>query len=134
MKNESGGGAVAVLLPVYNPGKEFAWTIESLRNQTTPFKLFLVDDGSTQKPVYDELLDGLDYQVVNLEINQGVAAAANAGIQAILVERQFDFIARIDCGDWSIPNRLEIQLRGTSKNTKNRPCFQSRFLNVFSNG
>jgi glycosyltransferase involved in cell wall biosynthesis len=37
---------IAVLLPSYNPGPEIVGTLDSLRAQSIPFRLFLVDDGS----------------------------------------------------------------------------------------
>ncbi len=37
---------IAVLMPAYNPGPEIAHTLDSLRAQTVPFKLFVIDDGS----------------------------------------------------------------------------------------
>ena len=50
--------ALAVVLPSYNPGPELQWTLDSLRAQTVPFKLFLVDDGSDPRPDYAPLLAG----------------------------------------------------------------------------
>jgi glycosyltransferase involved in cell wall biosynthesis len=47
---------IAIVMPVYNPGEALAMTLESLRQQTVPFRLYLVDDGSCSKPDYDELL------------------------------------------------------------------------------
>jgi len=99
---------IAILMPVYNPGPEIQWTINSLREQTIPFKLFLVDDGSTQKPDYSMLLDGMPYKLIELEKNQGIVGALNTGISAILAEG-IKFTARMDNGDWCYPQRLELQ-------------------------
>jgi glycosyltransferase involved in cell wall biosynthesis len=82
-------------------------TLESLRQQTVPFRLYLVDDGSSSKPDYDELLRGFDCRLIALEENRGVSIAANTGIEAALGTGH-EFIARMDCGDWCHPQRLEL--------------------------
>jgi glycosyltransferase involved in cell wall biosynthesis len=98
---------IAVVMPVFNPGEALAMTLESLRRQTVPFRLYLVDDGSSSKPDYDELLRGFDYRLIALEENRGVSIAANTGIDAALGTGHA-FIARMDCGDWCHPQRLEL--------------------------
>jgi glycosyltransferase involved in cell wall biosynthesis len=98
---------IAIVMPVYNPGEALAMTLESLRQQTVPFRLYLVDDGSSSKPDYDELLRGLDCRLILLEENRGVSIAANTGIEAALGAGH-EFIARMDCGDWCHPQRLEL--------------------------
>lgn len=108
MKEHTDNIDIAVLMPVYNPGPEIQWTINSLREQTIPFKLFLVDDGSTLKPDYSMLLEGIPYKLIELEKNQGIVGALNTGISAILAEG-IKFIARMDNGDWCYPQRLELQ-------------------------
>jgi glycosyltransferase involved in cell wall biosynthesis len=40
-------GRIAVLIPVYNEGGHLRETLESLRTQSVPFTVVLVDDGST---------------------------------------------------------------------------------------
>jgi GT2 family glycosyltransferase len=97
---------IAVVLPVYNPGPGIGMTLDSLRQQTVPFRLYVVDDGSVAKPDYHALLRGLDYRLIELKKNLGVAGAVNAGIQRAL-ETGHEFIARMDCGDWCAPQRLE---------------------------
>jgi GT2 family glycosyltransferase len=100
---------IAVILPVYNPGEALAMTLESLRLQTVPFRLYLVDDGSSSKPDYHELLRGFDYRLIELPKNCGVSIAANTGLAAALAAGHA-FIARMDCGDWCHPQRLELSL------------------------
>ena len=98
---------IAIVMPVYNPGDALAMTLESLRQQTVPFRLYLIDDGSSSKPDYDELLRGFDCRLILLEENRGVSIAANTGIGAAL-RTGHEFIARMDCGDWCHPLRLEL--------------------------
>jgi glycosyltransferase involved in cell wall biosynthesis len=98
---------IAIVMPVYNPGDALAMTLESLRQQTVPFRLYLVDDGSSSKPDYNDLLRGLDCRLILLEENRGVSIAANTAIEAALGTGH-EFIARMDCGDWCHPQRLEL--------------------------
>jgi glycosyltransferase involved in cell wall biosynthesis len=99
---------IAVLMPVYSPGAELVQTLNSLKAQTVPFKLFIVDDGSPQTPQYDKLLQGLDYDLTISPRNLGVNEARNPGLAKILAGN-FQLIALLDCGDIAMPNRLERQ-------------------------
>ena len=100
---------LAVILPCYNPGEEIDWTLDSLRAQGVPFKLFVTDDGSTTKPDYRSLLKGIDHELIALGENVGVCTVRNESIERALDQR-FEYIAIIDCGDWAHPTRLERQL------------------------
>jgi GT2 family glycosyltransferase len=100
---------IAVLLPSYNPGPELAGTLESLRQQSVPFRLFLVDDGSKKPGDYERLTSGMDARVLRLPKNLGITGAMNTGLQAIM-QGPFEYIARIDTGDFCKPDRFEKQL------------------------
>jgi GT2 family glycosyltransferase len=100
---------IAVLLPAYNPGLELVGTLESLKQQSVPFRLFLVDDGSARPGDYDKLTQGLDARILRLPKNLGITGAMNAGLAAILRE-PFDYVARIDTGDFCKPERFAKQL------------------------
>ena len=101
---------VALIMPCYNPGPEIAWTLDSLRAQTLPFRLFVTDDGSTIKPDYRQLLAGFDHELIELPENVGVCTVRNQSVERALLQG-FEFIAIIDCGDWAHPERLERQLQ-----------------------
>ncbi len=101
---------IAVVLPSYNPGEEIAWTLESFRAQTVPFKLFVVDDGSVDKPDYATLLAGFDHELIELAENVGPNTVRNPAVQRAL-DQGYDYVAQMDCGDWSFPTRLEDQRR-----------------------
>jgi GT2 family glycosyltransferase len=98
---------IAVVLPVYNPGVTIGMTLESLRQQTVPFRLYIVDDGSSAKPKYHEILRRFDCRLIELEKNSGITGALNARLKAALAGGH-EFIARMDCGDWCDPQRLEL--------------------------
>ena len=99
---------IAVLMPAYNPGHDIIETLDSLKAQTEPFKLFVIDDGSTRKPDYATLLKGFDHHLIISPRNLGVNEARNPILQQILSEG-FPYIALIDCGDVALPTRLSIQ-------------------------
>ncbi len=100
---------IAVLLPCYNPGTELNGTLGSLRVQTVPFRLFLVDDGSNTPGDYDRLTAGMDVRILRLPKNLGITGAMNAGLDEIMPV-SFDYVARIDTGDFCSADRLEKQL------------------------
>jgi GT2 family glycosyltransferase len=103
------GPDIAVLVPCYNPGTELQGTLESLRRQTVPFRLFLVDDGSARPGDYEALTRGMDVEILRLPRNLGISGAMNAGLAEIM-RHEFKYIARLDVGDFSTPDRFEKQL------------------------
>ncbi len=100
---------IAVLMPVYNPDDDLKMTLDSLRAQTVPFRLFLVDDGSKVQTDYEALTKGMDVKIIQLTKNVGITGAMNAGLKEILVG-SFSYIARIDCGDVCTADRFAKQL------------------------
>ena len=101
---------IAVLMSVYNPGSKLHLTLDSLRAQTVPFTLYLVDDGSVTKPDYAALLAGFDYRLIELSRNWGISIAVNCGLSE-LMKNDHAYVARMDCGDIAHPERLEVQRR-----------------------
>jgi GT2 family glycosyltransferase len=100
---------IAVLLPAYNAGPDLAVTLDSLRQQGVPSRLYLVDDGSPRKPDYAPLIAGMDCKLIELPKNLGITGAMNAGL-AELMKGRFDYIARIDAGDAAMPERFAKQV------------------------
>jgi GT2 family glycosyltransferase len=100
---------IAVLLPTYNPGPELQGSLDSLRKQTVPFCLFLVDDGSKRPGNYDALTQGMNVHILRLPQNLGITGAMNAGLDEIM-SGTFDYIVRLDTGDFCAPDRFEKQL------------------------
>ncbi len=100
---------IAVLLPSYNPGSELKGTLDSLCAQAVPFRLFLVDDGSKQPGEYEDLTAGMDVRIIRLPLNLGITGALNAGLAEIMAG-DFDYIARLDIGDFCAAERFAKQL------------------------
>ena len=99
---------IAVLMPIYNPADDLQNCLDSLRSQTVPFRLFIVDDGSKKKPNYHSLTKGLDCHIIELPNNLGITGALNVGLTEIL-KGDFKYIARVDYPDLSDPTRFEKQ-------------------------
>ena len=76
---------ISVIIPVYNAAKTVAATVESILGQKgCSFEVILVDDGSTDSSgsVCDLLAASDDRVRVLHQVNKGVSAARNAGIEA----------------------------------------------------
>lgn len=100
---------IAVLMPVYNPGPELFETLTSIKAQSFPCTLFLVDDGSKIKADYAALTKSMDSRIIALPQNVGITGALNAGL-AEIVKCDFDFVARVDNGDVNMPERFAVQI------------------------
>lgn len=87
---------VAVVVPVFNPGALLLETVDSIRRQTHPCELVLVDDGSTDAETLEVLasLDAVGVEVIRQE-NSGPGAARNAGIRST----QATYILPVDADD-----------------------------------
>jgi GT2 family glycosyltransferase len=99
---------IAVLIPSYNPGTGLTDTLNSLRRQAAPYHLYIVDDGSPQKPDYARELQGIPHTLIELPRNAGITGALNAGLAEIF-RAGHRYIARMDCGDEMTPDRLARQ-------------------------
>lgn len=99
---------VTVLMPVYNGEEYLSEAIDSILKQTyTDFELLIVDDGSndTSVDIIKSYKDGR-IRVVNNERNIKLVATLNRGLEIA----QGEYIARMDCDDISLPDRLEKQV------------------------
>ena len=96
---------ISVILPIYNVEEQLSRGIESILNQTyMDFELLLINDGSTDS----SLQICKDYArkdsrvVVIDQVNQGVSAARNTGIE----NAKGNWIAFVDPDDYIHPNYL----------------------------
>ena len=100
---------LAVLIPVFNDQRGLENALGSLAQDGAQFDVFVVDDGSDPPA---RIPPGLPYDVrlKRQEPNQGITAALNAGLAEIASGR-YDYVARLDAGDLSLPGRLAAQMR-----------------------
>ncbi len=106
---------IAVLFTVYKPKDEIKATLDSLRAQTVPFRLFVVDDGTPYFVDYENLTRGIDVQITRLPHNVGRTAALNVGLREIL-ESGLQYVALMDNADTCAPDRFSKQLNFLKSN------------------
>ena len=101
--------ALAVLIPVFNNQAGLARSLASLVDETIPFDVVIVDDGSLE-PICapTELAPCRPVQLFRLEKNRGIAGALNHGLQSILAN-SYRYVARLDAGDTVVHGRLALQ-------------------------
>lgn len=100
-------------MSVYNGEKFISDSINSILNQTyTNFEFLIVNDGSTDKS--EKLIKSFSDSRIKYfsKPNTGLTKSLNFGLK----KAKGEYIARIDCDDYSMPNRLELQLKKIEKN------------------
>ena len=105
---------VTVLMPVFNGERYLREAIDSILAQTfRDFELLIIDDGSTDgsEKIILSLHDARIRYISN-GTNRGLTATLNRGIKAARGE----YIARMDCDDISLPERLAQQIAHLDSN------------------
>lgn len=99
---------VTVLMSVYNGEKFLKEAIESILTQTfTDFEFLIINDGSTDNSVkIIESYNDSRIKLINNEKNLKLIASLNKGISIA----KGKYIARMDCDDISMPDRLEKEV------------------------
>ena len=107
---------ITVLLPVYNGEKYLAEAIESILNQTYKnFEFLIINDGSTDSSVkIIESYNDPRIRLIHNEKNIRIISTLNKGIHLARGE----YIARMDCDDISLSNRLEMQVAYLDKHSE----------------
>ena len=98
---------ISVIMPVYNPGKYLAQSIESILAQTFGrFKFIIVNDCSTDSS-HAVISSYTDQRIVYKQHpqNRGVVAAMNTGLQ----EADTPYVCIMHADDIALPERLEKQ-------------------------
>lgn len=107
-----------VLIPHYNNFQQLIESIKSI-DESINVDLLIVDDGSTKEiPIKSEIEKNykngkvfLDY----LNKNQGIEHALNRGLY--LIENMgYQYIGRLDCGDYCMKNRFLKQISYLERN------------------
>ncbi|HNP17397.1 MAG TPA: glycosyltransferase [Fulvivirga sp.] len=110
---------VVVLIPHYNNLDGLIKSLGSIYYEES-IMILVVDDGSilTERPVLQQLTKVTDYPVVLrfLQKNEGIEAALNLGISEILKTQNAKYIARLDCGDIMVRDRLKLQVSYLNEN------------------
>jgi glycosyltransferase involved in cell wall biosynthesis len=108
---------VSVIMPVFNASSTIRYSVQSILDQTLKnFELLIVDDGSSDDSVrIAKQLEAQDgrIKIFEREGNYGAYPARNFGI----FMAKGEFVTVQDADDWSLPERLEIQLKAISGNS-----------------
>lgn len=101
-------GKVVVLIPHYNDIAGLNRALVSLSGESVA--VIVVDDGSATAPQQRELQQAHPYlnslHIIYLAENIGKAQALNVGLS---YASDYDYIARLDCGDQSLAGRIATQ-------------------------
>lgn len=105
---------IAVIMSLYKSDvKEFVQlAVESILNQTySSFDYYIQYDGPVQKEVDDYLTSIMDERVrlYRRDVNKGLAYSLNE-LLGIVMTQNYEFIARMDADDISLPERFEKQV------------------------
>ncbi|KAF0814541.1 putative glycosyltransferase EpsE [Andreprevotia sp. IGB-42] len=104
---------VIVLIPHYNNPLALERSLASIgRNEVCD--VLVVDDGSTRAPIEHASARAAFsakgvLRFLNLPQNRGIEHALNSGLQWINA-RGYELVARLDCGDLNVPDRLARQV------------------------
>lgn len=112
--------AITVLMPVYNGEKYLKEAIESILGQTfEDFEFLIIDDGSTDTS-QKIILSYSDKRIrlVKHQSNQGLISRLNEGLGLA----KGKYLARMDCDDIALPERLAIQYRFMEKHDNVAVC------------
>ena len=111
---------VSVLMPVFNGEKYLTEAIESILKQTfADFELLIINDCSTDR-TENLVLSQTDKRIrlVRNDQNLGLAASLNKGMALAKGE----YVARMDCDDFSLPERLAEQVAFLDQNPEIHIC------------
>jgi glycosyltransferase involved in cell wall biosynthesis len=99
---------LAVLIPAYKDQAGLERSLRSLSHDGADFDAVVVDDGS-EPPI--RMPDDLPFRVTLLRLagNSGITGALNAGLEHI-AKSGYEYVARLDCGDLSLPGRMPAQM------------------------
>lgn len=108
---------ISIIVPVYNAEKTLHICLESLSSQTyKEVQIIFINDCSTDKSL--EVLEKFkaqsqfEIEIINHEVNRGVAAARNSGLDVVRGE----YIYFVDADDEIDPDALELSINQSEKN------------------
>lgn len=101
---------VSILLPVYNCGNLLTKAVESVKKQSfSGWELIIIDDGSDAetKDIISKIAHS-DSRIKTLQnnVNKGIIYSLNKALDVV----NSDYVARIDCDDLWLPDKLEKQI------------------------
>lgn len=109
---------VSVILPIYNGAKYIEGCINSILEQTyDDFELLIMDDGSTDDSV--QIAESFnDPRIKIFKCKHNFINTLNRGIRV----SKGEFIARMDCDDLMVPDRLKLQVEAMEQDSNMAVC------------
>lgn len=111
---------IVVLIPHFNNPDGLLSSLKSIRNFDDKICVLVVDDGSKEKKIDKKLIlsiCNLEVDFLFLEKNLGIEYALNYGLEHIITNYvNVSYIARLDCDDLCLANRLQVQYNYLQKN------------------
>jgi glycosyltransferase involved in cell wall biosynthesis len=111
---------IIVLIPHFNNPSGLLTSLMSIRDFDNKILALIVDDGSKEKKIEKDLIiDSCNFDVdfLFLKKNLGIEYALNYGLEYIISRYGgASYIARLDCDDICMNNRLKIQYEFLEKN------------------
>ncbi len=101
---------ICVIIPYFNSGRDLLVSLHSFEDDSLLPDIYVIDDGSEHFPaegIIKKYKGPLDIQLIVLPRNRGIEYALNAGL-SVCVPR-YKYIARLDCGDINLKNRITDQ-------------------------
>lgn len=118
---------ISVIVPVYKVEPYLERCIDSILNQTfRNYELILVDDGSPDRcpDICEEYKKKDDRVIVIHQLNGGLSAARNRGIEWAKEHSDSCWISFVDGDDWVHPRFLEILLYAAKEKKVSVSCCQ----------
>jgi len=110
---------ICVLIPFYNNLSGLKAALKSIVYKPQRLTVLIVDDGSAL-PLEPNDLEGINpdlkFEILRLPKNAGITKALNTGLEWIIYQKQFRYIARLDCGDICTENRFYEQINFLENN------------------
>jgi len=103
-----------VLIPYYNNLSGLIRSLESIKYAPDKYALLIVDDGSNAILRYEDLSSHIPatllVKIIRLPENKGITIALNTGLHWLEKNKNFRFVARLDCGDLCSEDRFTRQV------------------------
>jgi glycosyltransferase involved in cell wall biosynthesis len=113
LNNDKASQPVLLLIPHYNNPDALSKSLASI-GVDEPCDVLVVDDGSVRKIIDAAAAQAAfkgqgTLRILNLPQNKGIEGALNAGL-AWAKARGYEWIARLDCGDCNVSDRIARQI------------------------
>lgn len=100
--------SICYLICVFNDQQGLDETLASVFEDEPLADILIVDDGSFPSVRLPQAPDGFSLHLLDLEQNMGLIAALNKGLEHV-IEKNYDYMARLDAGDTVNKGRLRAQ-------------------------